>query len=1171
MAIIGEGGRYIFPKQTTSTTSKPSISSTGSRNIDILVSRLSKTSPVLASKVASSYRRRKKTSKTEKKPISKIYGSGSAESKRIYELSLKESKHKKYSSDSAESMKVPTSGFLLPIESAPSIYDSGLVDPNRPSGIATSTWKAMQRGLSKDKKVDIKPERIFPEITTSPYLEKFGYSPHDPDYKTIYKDIESKKVTTSQIGQLLMSPIYTMKMRSNLKTVSESPADYRWTIGGTEYSKGETMDILKEGIKTNVETSKQIRTIPTIIREQKKLKEQEKMISTYQKRGYEVDITKEGYKFKIPQATDVHKFVHSGKVYPKMDSPWEVPMAMATAPLWGKEKSDVLLGSASVMESPLAIGSLIAEGASRITGDPKYAKDKREDVAKFSLGLTESLQKGDKVGFVGKVATSPGMIEGVYIPTLTLGAGYAMTGIAKGASGVAGATSSLWGRVGARGGTALVKSLKIGQGALGVSMLSAGAVGISQAVSSGGIDKYDLPSLAGEMAFTFGMAYGGYKAGGKMWQHKYPPPKTMVRDVVQPKYLITEKDLDIKGVKSFKGESPQIIGGKKSFVELEGIQMPVKSSGGKMAYVEGTAKISQTNIPKFKIGKIRLGTIRDSTHFHKFKGLGKLVKQDGKHSISFSVGESKPFGLLKSSGAKPLPDYIKTKSLFGKEKIVYDTSTVSGGKTTTSRGMSFLEDKGHFKLELGSIDNKPFYLKDITIKQPSTLFPGETVPKSIGLPTEGEFFHIGKYVGQGVRGRILSAGKIFSFKASKPGGLTTKLPDTGLSSKWGIDTGFKLKTGISPGQGSVMSVGGKTPSINLGGSISGMPSTTTGSKAGLISLLKTKPVQAVKSDYSGILSSIGAKSAVVFGGASAPVVASSSSALLSGGLVSNLFGRRQLSSHQVSVSKSKVSLLDLISPVKPVGLSLTSLLSTDVTSDGRTKSKFNLGSVISGGGSASRKQQPVLISVEQSGIADMWKPKRIQMHSLGYDLISKSKQTEIGKSILKPVFQPFTLSGTDIIQESEPVVAVTPIFSSATTQAQQQKSQSALALNLATVTPTVTIPVIQHTSIFTPIVVTPFLRGGRGGDVSSGRKGVTWSFGRRKKGKRTLVKTVLADPFMVQLSQVKFGKATHMIPDKEIWKMGEKTWWRIPTMELMKEKKGKKNSNSKIALNVFRR
>jgi hypothetical protein len=59
------------------------------------------------------------------------------------------------------------------------------------------------------------------------------------------------------------------------------------------------------------------------------------------------------------------------------------------------------------------------------------------------------------------------------------------------------------------------------------------------------------------------------------------------------------------------------------------------------------------------------------------------------------------------------------------------------------------------------------------------------------------------------------------------------------------------------------------------------------------------------------------------------------------------------------------------------------------------------------------------------------------------------------------------------------------------------------------------------------------------------------------KPKKPIKKTVFAGFWKVQESLIKYGKATHPRPTKKIWKMGERLGWRIPTVELIKEKEKK--------------
>jgi len=68
---------------------------------------------------------------------------------------------------------------------------------------------------------------------------------------------------------------------------------------------------------------------------------------------------------------------------------------------------------------------------------------------------------------------------------------------------------------------------------------------------------------------------------------------------------------------------------------------------------------------------------------------------------------------------------------------------------------------------------------------------------------------------------------------------------------------------------------------------------------------------------------------------------------------------------------------------------------------------------------------------------------------------------------------------------------------------------------------------------------------------------------RKRKGRKTKrrkwEKTLLASPFLVEESYIKYGKATHPRPTKELWKVGYRTMFKIPTVELM----GKKNRRKK--------
>ncbi|RLF43420.1 MAG: hypothetical protein DRN18_00075 [Thermoplasmata archaeon] len=67
----------------------------------------------------------------------------------------------------------------------------------------------------------------------------------------------------------------------------------------------------------------------------------------------------------------------------------------------------------------------------------------------------------------------------------------------------------------------------------------------------------------------------------------------------------------------------------------------------------------------------------------------------------------------------------------------------------------------------------------------------------------------------------------------------------------------------------------------------------------------------------------------------------------------------------------------------------------------------------------------------------------------------------------------------------------------------------------------------------------------------------------RKTKRRKWRKTLLASPFAVEESYIKFGKATHPKPTKKLWKVGYRTMFKIPTVELMKKGRRKKKGGRK--------
>jgi hypothetical protein len=122
------------------------------------------------------------------------------------------------------------------------------------------------------------------------------------------------------------------------------------------------------------------------------------LISKYKKLGYKINVTDEGYSFELPTATEVYKWKHG-------------------------EWTPAALSAANLMESPLGIKSLGAMFQEVYTGDEaadtKVREARMEELSKFALGLDKSIKEGD---YVSHVITSPAMVEGVFLPLITLGA-----------------------------------------------------------------------------------------------------------------------------------------------------------------------------------------------------------------------------------------------------------------------------------------------------------------------------------------------------------------------------------------------------------------------------------------------------------------------------------------------------------------------------------------------------------------------------------------------------------------------------------------------------------------------------------------------------------------------------------------------------------------------------
>jgi hypothetical protein len=243
---------------------------------------------------------------------------------------------------------------------------------SRPGGEIKVATQAQQADLLKQgSRQWIESHEVTKTIEQTPYLKEFGYKPAQGVYVKEIADV------TSRLSQ----------QQEQLSKIQNAQIGTTFTIGGKTYTKEEATTYYNKNIR-DLTVSKQ-------------------QLQKYQEAGYEIKKTDEGYTFQYPKASEVYTSIHE------------------------KELSGVALTSASFIKSPLAIGTLASGIQYAITGDEKVRQAELESLSEFALGLDISIKKGE---YIQKIATSPAMIEGVYLP-VALMTGTAVIGVAgKGAT-----------------------------------------------------------------------------------------------------------------------------------------------------------------------------------------------------------------------------------------------------------------------------------------------------------------------------------------------------------------------------------------------------------------------------------------------------------------------------------------------------------------------------------------------------------------------------------------------------------------------------------------------------------------------------------------------------------------------------------------------------------------
>ena len=505
-------------------------------------------------------------------------------------------------------------------------------------------------------------------------------------------------------------------------------------------------------------------------------------ISGYRKAGYKID-TKEGeYLFDSPSSEETHKFVIEGKggnVEGALGA-----SAFIESPLGIKSGIDILSSQFGKMSTAEKLVTSFTGGGYLIgktlfgaaTGENVVPKFTTERLSDFSLGLQRSYEEAGLCGLAGSAATSPAMVQGVYVPLLTMGAGYGITGLQAGVSNLPGAATSVLGRFGGTTvgaiTTGAAKGGLISLGIIGGIETGRGLLGVAQEKPE------ELPGILGETAFTFGMAYGGYKAGQRAWNVRHTGSWKYNWNKGKPEWspdkiqkidtwgMQDVREIDMgKGVKYFESKGKTRVGKHNVDITLKGVS---KSVGEGKSVSSGEGWMSWTETHR--------GVVSSYSRKFIFRGTGtkiEITNMPKGYSAYRSKSRSKIVG-----GGTPT-----------------ETGWVVGGEpSTTGRGISVVKDLGTLK----SWRLKPWRF--------------ETLPESLRLAKEYGSIYSGKYSGKGIHGRHLQFSRIIRWGKS-----TGKTGDVSVTGGTKLSYGQLFGTVVEQVAPSITKV---KPPVSIGVSIS---------------------------------------------------------------------------------------------------------------------------------------------------------------------------------------------------------------------------------------------------------------------------------------------------------------------------------------------------------------
>lgn len=641
--------------------------------------------------------------------------------------------------------------------------------------------------LIEDGQLPLNYEGVQIKVEEAPetaYMRDYDWRPSKGwMYSSAISTIQSEIDKATANAEALEANIKTAeenleKFRTNLDVVKASPDDSRWKAPDVaqetldalgikkqeDYSKSEMLKMIYHGLQVNRDAISQQSDATKLARSIVSLEKTKKQLEEYQKKGYDIEQTDEGYQFKYPTAYEAH------------------------VGIFGQEKTDIMLSSSAFMKTPLAIGTFASAIQYAVTGEEKVQEAERESLAQYSFGLFEAEKKG--IGaYIGKVVTSGAVIEGIVIPTLTLGASYTMSAIGAGASGVVPTggkiTESLMG-IGQKISQIKEPVTTIGKVAEKTAKVVSKLAGPALITTGAGIVTYSGLEVAtehpeqfgawlGETGFTIGMMIGAGKAGQKMFEEKITQPvtvdvtdattgktKTVTIDRI-PKELEVRGEMDILQQKVpgstenkvlIKGEGIQQIKGRPDVqvtITGEGLQVP----GEELSLSQGTGTMTWTE----KIRGVEHTFIKE----FQWSGTGKYIQELGPTKIYEVAGKA--------------------------QQIVY--TGMGPGETiqpvynpTISTGTTRISDVGKFKFSTEPVPAtfeqvfaERLGVSSIAEMRATPIMPEEILPAKEIYTYSGKFFEAGGEAW----GKTFQSGRIFTFEPEKP--LITLIeapPDAGI-------------------------------------------------------------------------------------------------------------------------------------------------------------------------------------------------------------------------------------------------------------------------------------------------------------------------------------------------------------------------------------------------------